>query len=55
MRKIYMVKKTVTHASCAIKSMGEQRICVDIKQVLTLNQLKCNAQNARKRLQEETI
>ena len=55
MRKIYMVKKTVTHVSCAIKSMGEQRICVDIKQVLTLNQLKCNAQNARKRLQEETI
>ena len=35
MRKIYMVKKTVTHVSCAVKSMGEQRICVDIKQVLT--------------------
>ena len=37
-RKINMVKNPVTNVSYAIKFMGEQRICVDIKQVHTLNQ-----------------
>ena len=42
-RKIHMVKNPVTHVSGAITFMREQRICVDIRQVYTLNQLKCNA------------
>ena len=50
-----MVKKTVTHVIYAIKSMGERNICLDIKQVHTLNQLKCNVRNVRKRLKEYTI
>ena len=48
-------EKTVTHVSYAIKFMGKQRICLDMKPVHTLNQLKCNVRNVRKRLQEHTI
>ena len=48
-------EKTLIHVSSAITFMGEQRTCVDIMQVHTLNQLKCNARNVRKRLQEPTI
>ena len=43
-----MVKKTVTHVSCAIKFMGKQRICVDIRQVHTLGLPRCNARNVKK-------
>ena len=50
-----MVKKAVTHVSYAIKFVGEQRICVDIKQVHTLNQLECNVPNVKKRFREHTI
>ena len=48
-------KKKVTHVSYVIKFIGKQRFCVDIKQVHNLNQLKCNVQNVRKRLREQTI
>ena len=55
MRKIRMVEKTVTYVSNAIKFMAEKKICIDIRQVHTTGLLRCNAQNARKRLREQTI
>ena len=55
MRKIHMAEKTVTRVSGVIKYMAELNICVDIRQVHTTGLLRCNAQNARKRLREQTI
>ena len=45
-----MVKQNVTNVSYAKKSTGERSICIDIKQVHTSGQLRCNVQNVRKRL-----
>ena len=55
MRKIHMAEKTVTYVSYAIKFMAELTICVDIRQVHTTGLLRCNVQNARKPLREQTI
>ena len=55
MRKIRMVEKNNYLRELCNKVYGRKKICVDIKQVHTTELLRCNAQNARKRLREQTI